>query len=346
MRLSGFWSGNSGVAYFNYWITACCEDRFGTDWVLSTQQQQLYRGNAMDLTASTQLSGSTYWNKLTINHRDVSDFALSELIVFNEILDAQEIECIENYFNDRYLLSFTNNPTLPSMSPTIRPSRSPLPLNQTHEPTLYPSNAPTMNPTSTKWIEIAQENVGNTGTDKFRFLDFGNEIYSNYSIGEIFKYKIEWQSSFQEYIVFELNDQYKDHHIFEDTQASIDQYIGIKILESSNTANFPIENNHYFCKACSSQYGTKYGDSCWAVTSNSDTNRVCGCSSVGWTGIGIYYGGWAVGQCNICGCWGGAFSGYTNSGGAKGGVTSVGLRISIEVYDSTTAPTIDPTITS
>ena len=245
----------------------------------------------------------------------------------------------------------------PTTHPTSNPSSNPS-IAPTQAPSARPTNSPSTNPTicgsctSTKWIEIAQENVGNTGTNKFRFLDFGNEIYSNYSMCEILKYKIEWQSLFQEYIVFELNDQYKDHHIFEDTPASIGQYIRINILESSNTANFPIENNHYFCKACSSQYGTKYGDSCWAVTLNSDTNRGCGCSGGGWAGIGIYYGGWDVGQCNICGCWGGAFTGYVAASGynpqlpkqnAKGNVTSVGLRISIEVCDPTMAPTINPT---
>ena len=158
--LFGFWGGRSGIAYYNYWITAY-DDKFGTEWVLSTQQEQLYRGNAMDLTVNTQSSGVRTANKLMINNGyyasagEASDFALSELIVFNEILDLGEIECIENYFNDRYLLSFTNNPTLPSISPTVRPSRSPatmkpsispLPANQTRIPTLYPSKEPSQSP--------------------------------------------------------------------------------------------------------------------------------------------------------------------------------------------------------
>ena len=144
--LFGFWNGRSGIAYYNYWITAN-DDRFGTEWVLSTQQGHLYRGNAIDLTINSQSTGLSNTNKLMINNGvasgEVSDFALSELIVFNEILDLGEIECIENYFNDRYLLSFTNNPTLPSTSPTTRPSKSPLSVNETYGPTTLPTTAPT-----------------------------------------------------------------------------------------------------------------------------------------------------------------------------------------------------------
>ena len=104
--LFGFWGARSGIAHYNYWITAY-NDVFGTEWVLSTQQEQLYRGNAVDLTVNRQSSGVTNTNKLMINSGaltggEVSDFALSELIVFNEILDLGEIECIENYFNERY----------------------------------------------------------------------------------------------------------------------------------------------------------------------------------------------------------------------------------------------------
>ena len=114
----GFWNTRSGVAYSGYWITTE-SDRFGTEWVLSTHTPQLYRGNAIDWTSNIQTSSSSNTNKLRINDYAPSDFAMTELILFNEILEEAEIVCIENYFNDRYSLSFTNNPTMPSIENTM-----------------------------------------------------------------------------------------------------------------------------------------------------------------------------------------------------------------------------------
>jgi len=52
---------------------------------------------------------------------------------------------------------------------------------------------------------------------------------------------------------------------------------------------------------------TLQGDSCWAITPITDTNRGCGCNSGGWMGTGVYYGGWPEGSCNVCSCQGGEF---------------------------------------
>ena len=42
---------------------------------------------------------------------ETSDFALSELIVFNDILHVSEIKCIEDYVADKYALPLTSSPT-------------------------------------------------------------------------------------------------------------------------------------------------------------------------------------------------------------------------------------------
>eukprot|EP01083_Nonionella_stella_P124586 376303_1 len=62
--------------------------------------------------------------------------------------------------------------------------------------------------------------------------------------------------------------------------------------------------------------------------------RNCGCNQDGWTGTGVYYGGYMPGECNCRTCTGGGFSGWKNDAVAKGGVASWGLRISIEVCDN------------
>eukprot|EP01083_Nonionella_stella_P177297 622699_1 len=48
----GFWEGKSGKAHENNWITDHVTDWFGSEWVISAQQHDLYRGNRIDLTSN------------------------------------------------------------------------------------------------------------------------------------------------------------------------------------------------------------------------------------------------------------------------------------------------------
>jgi hypothetical protein len=41
--LSGHWNGAAGVAYHNAWVDGNAGDRYGTSWVLSVDQVNLYR---------------------------------------------------------------------------------------------------------------------------------------------------------------------------------------------------------------------------------------------------------------------------------------------------------------
>jgi uncharacterized membrane protein len=61
-----------------------------------------------------------------------------------------------------------------------------------------------------------------------------------------------------------------------------------------------------FCHACTKN-GYRWGDTCWAVVPTTDYNRQCGCCSGGWTGSGVYYGGYKSPQ--VCGGQGGGFTG-------------------------------------
>ena len=133
--LIGFWNGNSGTAYENGWITNDDIDR-GNQWLISSQQPGLYRGNMVDYTISTSPGLLHSTNILAINAGwsvsfqpnapELSDFSFAELIVFNEILDIENIHCIEYHLQSKYTLptpsptSFptTNEPTSPTQSPT------------------------------------------------------------------------------------------------------------------------------------------------------------------------------------------------------------------------------------
>eukprot|EP01084_Bolivina_argentea_P270887 460731_1 len=185
-----------------------------------------------------------------------------------------------------------------------------------------------------QWIEIATESIGHSGTDKFRYLNFINEIYNNYPVSTIDKYRIEWDwnsVSFDNTIIFALSTLNPTYEIFKDSVPNNEnEDINIDIISTTIPIIIPIADNQIFCKACATTSTNRYGDTCWALLSSTDSNRQCGCSSGSWSGNGIYYGG-QPNSCTEsgCGCWGGAFAGYKTNGQAKGGLTSVGLRISI-----------------
>ena len=53
--LFGFWSGLTGVAYEDGWITSNLINQFDhQSWLISSQQKDLYRGNFQDFTVNTQ----------------------------------------------------------------------------------------------------------------------------------------------------------------------------------------------------------------------------------------------------------------------------------------------------
>eukprot|EP01083_Nonionella_stella_P083077 229539_1 len=135
----GFWQGLSGQAYeYNAWITDGATDHFGSEWVLSAQQRDLYRGNGIDLTVNPtgtfQVTQTLDINK-GFKPEKSSDWACTEIIIINQKIPLDDIICIENYLLEKYS---TNAPTT---APTSAPSNAP--SFPTTDPTNAPSNAPT-----------------------------------------------------------------------------------------------------------------------------------------------------------------------------------------------------------
>ena len=128
---------------------------------------------------------------------------------------------------------------------------------------------------------------------------------------------MEWgSSSFIEFHVPQGSD------IFAQTS---DQNIDVdQVRVGGWTNSIGLGSSAKFCHACVSG-GTRYGDTCWGLTTASDTNRGCGCNSGGWAGNGIYYGGYKTPD--VCGGQGGGFAGPKQTGEAKGNLGSIGLRI-------------------
>ena len=103
----GFHSGRAGVAYENGWITDEDGGIIGEHWIVSSQQNDLYRANGIDYTQSA--AGFSVQQSLSINQGllgdEYSDFACAEIIIINEKLLLPEIQCIEQYLFNKYSLS-------------------------------------------------------------------------------------------------------------------------------------------------------------------------------------------------------------------------------------------------
>ena len=101
---SGFYSGKSGVAYHNGYITAPV-DLYNYNWVISSDQKDLYRAHSVDFTTGT--SGSPgFPSRIGLNFgqasTEYSDWAVGEVIIYNRKLTAAEMLSVENYIRVKY----------------------------------------------------------------------------------------------------------------------------------------------------------------------------------------------------------------------------------------------------
>ena len=101
--LSGFHGGRAGVAYHNSWLTAL-SDLHGNQWVLSTDQMNVYRSNGTDRTIVGYTNGSS--SQLSINYGsstgERSDWAVAEVLVYDRQLSLSEYLTIEAYLAAKY----------------------------------------------------------------------------------------------------------------------------------------------------------------------------------------------------------------------------------------------------
>ena len=103
--LSGFYYNGtipvSGVAYHNGFLTQSVASAHGTGWVLSTDQNSLYR--SLGRTRGTTGAGTPSFGTLAINTGfDVSDFTFQALMVYNRTLNATEYQMVEDYLANRF----------------------------------------------------------------------------------------------------------------------------------------------------------------------------------------------------------------------------------------------------
>jgi len=103
---SGHNAGMSGVAKHDDVLTEEV-DRYGSGWVVSCDQRDLYRANG------TRLSGFDYEQGLptdmgvNISVGNESEFAIGEIVVFSRELSTSEIEIVEKALMDKYVIRAT-----------------------------------------------------------------------------------------------------------------------------------------------------------------------------------------------------------------------------------------------
>ena len=82
-------------------------DSFGTNWVLSSVRPDLYKGNGINLTMTSQYL-SSFVDRLVINTQGSPGikipFACAEIIMINRMVSDDEIQCMENYLAQKYKL--------------------------------------------------------------------------------------------------------------------------------------------------------------------------------------------------------------------------------------------------
>ena len=103
--LSGFHGDKSGVAYHGDppnggWVTPQT-NLHGSQWVLSTDQRNMYRSNGTNRTSSGYSNGAS--DQLGINIRfEYSDWACAEVIVYSRELTSAEYLSVEEYLSAKY----------------------------------------------------------------------------------------------------------------------------------------------------------------------------------------------------------------------------------------------------
>lgn len=101
---TGFWAGNSGMAYHgdDIGFVTAGTDRHGSDWFVWMDQGSRIRSNSADI--STKRRGNPF-PQMSINWGDVwenSEWQIAEIILFDYAMQTSQIIEIENYLGSKY----------------------------------------------------------------------------------------------------------------------------------------------------------------------------------------------------------------------------------------------------
>jgi len=116
--LSGHWNGASGVAYHDGWLTQYTKTLHGTQWVVSSDQNGLYRSQGYQRGTGGGTDAPQTYSQLCINSgvagSETSDWSIASVIVFNRTLSTAEMVSMEKWLNIRY-----NVVAAPNLTPIL-----------------------------------------------------------------------------------------------------------------------------------------------------------------------------------------------------------------------------------
>jgi len=98
--LSGHWSGGTGIAFHEGWLTDQ-GDRHGNQWFYSTDQNSLYRSNGV--TRGTGGGGAS--TSLSVNYgtySEYSDWQCALILVYPSTLSASDYQSVEQWLSYKY----------------------------------------------------------------------------------------------------------------------------------------------------------------------------------------------------------------------------------------------------
>ncbi len=106
--LMGHWNGGAAIAHHNGWIANVYTTPAGytvSDWIMSTSFPYNYRANGISRGTS---GGTAELPPIGINTHtgEQSDYQVAEVIIFDRTLSSSEISQVEDYFDERYGLSY------------------------------------------------------------------------------------------------------------------------------------------------------------------------------------------------------------------------------------------------
>lgn len=102
--ISGHYKGLAGFAYHSLSDILNTYDLHGSNWVVSSDRNQLYRSNAGQRMVSNLTSANTYPLTITVNglQQEASDWAVACIIAFNRVLSSTDCLMIEDHLASRY----------------------------------------------------------------------------------------------------------------------------------------------------------------------------------------------------------------------------------------------------
>ena len=101
--LSGFQGGYNSVACHEGWLTNSSNLSTNQSWLLSSDTQNLYKANGVNVTTSS--AGDSFMPILTTNissNWTTSAFQIADIIIYNSYLTPAQISTVENYLANLY----------------------------------------------------------------------------------------------------------------------------------------------------------------------------------------------------------------------------------------------------